>query len=95
MGNVLEQIMQERRSVVKHDRKRRNSAKDKLQIPLADGKRIQRFKIEDQSVTEEQRAKAVKNFEAQRQKQDEWRSQHTTLFIKQEDAQKKRASSEV
>ena len=53
MGNVLEQIMQERRSVVKHDRKRRNSAKDKLQIPLADGKRIQRFKIEDQSVTEE------------------------------------------
>ena len=87
--------MQERRSLAKHERKRRNSAKDKLQIPLIEGRRIQRFKIDDQSVTEEERARVVKEFELQRQKQDEWRSQHTTLFFKQEDAQKKRASSET
>ena len=48
--------------------KRRNSASDRLSIPLLDQKKIQRFKVDDNSVTESTRAKMVKTFEVQRSK---------------------------
>ena len=72
--------------------RRRNSASDRLSIPICDDKKIQRFKVDDNSVTESTRAKMVKTFEKEKQKQAEWRSLHQSIIMQPEDADPKKKS---
>ena len=96
LGDALEAIMQERKYEEKTTQ-RRNSASERLNIPLLDQKRIQRFNVDDESVRESYRAKMMKDFEARKRKEGEWRSQHVLLAIDQDDplVKKKRAKSEM
>ena len=78
--------------------KRRNSASERIQVPIYEEKVIRKFNVDGESVTESQRAKLLKGFELSRQKTVEWRSQHQEIKLVEEDPtdkKKKRAASEV
>ena len=74
LGDALDAIMKERRYEEKHVIQRRNSASERLSIPLLDNKRIQRFNVDDESVRESTRARMMKDFEERRGRGEEWRS---------------------
>ena len=72
LGEVTNQYKREQEKV-----KRRNSASERMQVPVYQGKTIKKFLVgDDVSVTEADRNDAIRSYEAQRKKAAEWRAQH-------------------
>ena len=93
MKDVMAEITEQNKG-----KKRRNSASERIQVPIYEAKVIHKFGVDGESVTESQRAKLLKGFELSRQKTVEWRSQHQEIKLAEEDPtdkKKKRAASEV
>ena len=93
MRDVIGEINEQNRGT-----KRRNSASERIQVPIYEEKVILKFGIDGESVTESERAKLLKGFELNRQKTVEWRSQHQEIKLAEEDPtdkKRKRAASEV
>ena len=98
MGQVLQEVMGEYK-LAKGSLKRRNSAQDRIQMPMYANKQIKRFLVDNDSVAESDRKKMIQNYEENRKDKVEWRAQHTNIKVQEEDLRdkkaKKRAKSEA
>ena len=65
MGVIMRDVMSE---IIEQNKgtKRRNSASERIQVPIYEEKVILKFGIDGESVTESERAKLLKGFELSR-----------------------------